>query len=208
MDQSSGFSYPFSHLFAWKLSPSKADCKAAFTSQFSFVCLPYGNSAMFTQTKWISENKHRIVAWMETYVLLCLNLLFCGRYCLSLIINTIILIEIAYTIIQCYVVKQHAVHFNALVLHVKSKSVVIWWDLWHFLYIMQEYNEKGGFKRSNKIYLPSYSVEERKKKEKKRTAEFEIQTPVCPFHPSCQKFRVVYQVERLKTRDTLKFHCF
>lgn len=71
-----------------------------------------------------------------------------------------------------------------------------------------EYNKKGDFKRSNRMYSLSYSTEKKEKGEKKEPPQFEIQTPACPFHTFRQKFRVVYRIERLKTWDMLKFHCF
>lgn len=61
------------------------------------------------------------------------------------------------------------------------------------------------------MYHPPFGgrVKRKKRREKGNAAsQFEIQTPVCSFHPSRQKFRRVYQAERLETRDMLKFHCF
>lgn len=108
LDQSSsGFSYPFSHLFARELSPSKANRKTAFTPQFSFACLPYGNSAVFTQTEQISESKHRIVAQAKTYVS-CLDLIFVELcHPVFFIANKIILIDTTYALHSVNVVKRY-----------------------------------------------------------------------------------------------------
>lgn len=95
-------------------------------------------------------------------------------------------------------------------MHKKSKNTVIWWNSFLTCHTRNpEYSKNGNFKRSNKMYLLSYSTEKKKKREKKKNhRNLKFKPLLWAFHTSSQKFRVACRIERLKTRGMLKFYCF